>query len=162
MDSGKVESLANTLKNSGLAASMTEAVNMAREMIGTGEKVQEDFKIRSEIINQKTQELKEQRLGIVRPEKRKEIKVEIRQKEPKIEKESIIIKNESDTSYEVIENETTLNEIMQEEAEEVYEGKDEPEITNEEISVKEINGNEQQAEVSVDISEVFDFTKRPE
>ena len=51
---------------------------------------------------------------------------------------------------------------MQEEAEEVYEGKDEPEITNEEISVKEINGNEQQAEVSVDISEVFDFTKRPE
>ncbi len=162
MDDKRYEDLANTLKNSGLAASMNEAMTMAKEMIGTGDKVQEDFQKRSNFITNKIEKIKKEKLEIKKP------KIEVREgkikkviKEEMIEnaqkKEPFIIKNEYETpnKKEVIEDNSTLKDIMEEEAKEVYEKTDK----EEDISVKEVNSIEQQPDI--DVNEMFDFTKRP-
>ena len=161
MDDNRYENLANTLKNSGLAASMNEAMNMAKEMIGTGEKVQNDFEKRSNFITNKVEEMKKEKIGIRRPKIKVEIKNDIKEQVAKDmvenaqKKEPIIIRNEYETpKKKVEENDSTLNEIMEEEAREVYE-----ETGKEDISVREVNNIEQQQDV--DVSEMFDFTKRP-
>ena len=162
MDDNRCENLANTLKNSGLAASMNEAMNIAKEIISTGNKVQDDFQKRSEFITNKIEKIKKEKLGIKKPKVKvevhedkikKEIKEEIKENAQK--KEPVIIKNEYETpnKKEVIENNSTLKEIMEEEAKQVYEKTD-----KEDISVKEVNNIEQQSDI--DVNEMFDFTKR--
>ncbi len=169
-----VEQLANTLKNSGLAASMNEALNMAREMIGTGEKVYDDFQKRSEVIAQKSEELKKQKLGI-QPEINKEIKLEFKEESNpnenlEGEKENIVI-NEENNENNIIENDATLNEVMQEEAKKIYEeenneNKTEEKKVRENINIKETDNikesesSSEDAEANVDITEMFDFTKK--
>jgi len=161
MDDNRYENLANTLKNSGLAASMNEAMNMAKEMIGTGEKVQDDFEKRSNFMTNKVEEMKKEKFGIRRPKIKIEIKNNIKEQVAKDmvenaqKKEPVIIRNEYETpdKKEIIEDNSTLNEIMEEEAKEVYE-----ETGKEDISVREVNNIEQQPDV--DVSEMFDFTKR--
>ena len=156
MDDKRHEDLANTLKNSGLAASMNEAMSMAKEMIGTGDKVQDDFQKRSNFMTNRVEEMKKEKLGIKKP------KIDVREnkiKEGMIEKaqkkEPIIIKNEYETpNKEVTEDNSTLKDIMEEEAKEVYEKTD-----KEDISVKEVSSIEQQPDI--DVNEMFDFTKRP-
>ena len=156
MDDKRHEDLANTLKNSGLAASMNEAMSMAKEMIGTGDKVQDDFQKRSNFMTNRVEEIKKEKIGIKKP------KIDVREnkiKEGMIEKaqkkEPIIIKNEYETpNKEVTEDNSTLKDIMEEEAKEVYEKTD-----KEDISVKEVSSIEQQPDI--DVNEMFDFTKRP-
>ena len=101
MDDNRCENLANTLKNSGLAASMNEAMNIAKEIISTGNKVQDDFQKRSEFITNKIEKIKKEKLGIKKPKVKvevhedkikKEIKEEIIENAQK--KEPVIIKNE--------------------------------------------------------------------
>ncbi len=166
-----VEQLANTLKNSGLVASMNEALNMAKEMIGTGEKVYNDFQRRSKIMTQKFEELKRQKLGI-NPKINQKIKLEVKEEvdpreelENKQEKENIVINQETNNEKkEVVEDNSTLNEIMQEEAKNIYEQQDddnenkaEEKEVKENINIKEVDSS---AEANVDISEMFDFTKK--
>jgi hypothetical protein len=178
MENVNFETIANTLKNSGIAASMSDAIRMAKEMVSTGEKVQEDFQKRSEFMDKKLEQLKSGKTETKKPE----VRVEIENKEAKEEKienndqevgekeeikvddkEDIII-NENEISN-ADEEDSSLNEIMQEEAQKVYESKDknenEPvsnEANEEEISVKEVD---EQPEANVDLNEMFDFTKRP-
>jgi len=174
-----VEQLANTLKNSGLVASMNEALNMAKEMIGTGEKVYNDFQKRSEVIAQKSEELKKQKLGIA-PKVNQKVKLEIKEEsnpneDSGNEKENIVI-NEENNENNIIENNATLNEVMQEEAKKIYEeenyeknndeNKTEEKEVRENINIKETNdikeseSSSEHAEANVDITEMFDFTKK--
>ncbi len=161
MEDKRYEDLANTLKSSGLAASMNEAMSMAKEMISTGEKVQDDFQKRSDFITNRVEEMKKEKLGIKKPEIKVAIKSYIKEKVAKDmvenahKREPIIIKNEYETpKKEVKEDNTTLNEIMQEEAKEIYETTE----NKEDISVKEVTNPEQP---DINLNDMFDFTKRP-
>ncbi len=177
MEDKKFEEIANTLKNSGIAASMNDAIRMAKEMVFTEEKVQEDFQKRSDFMDKKREDMKRRKLGIKKPEviqekrgkvveeKKEDIIQDVGEKGVVDRKEPVII-NENEISNEVEEDDSTLNEIMQEEAQTVYENKDESQDIIEEdssgngdISVREMN---ERTESNVDLNEMFDFTKKTE
>jgi len=170
-DPKRTEELSITLKNSGLASSMNEALRMAKEMLGTGDKVQEDFEKRSEFITKKVDEMKKERLGIKKP-KKSELDMYEENRKVMIEKakkeEHLVINIEYETTNkikkEVAEDETALKNIMEEDAEKIY---DKKESKEQDFSIKEIKTEpiqktiEPTIESDVDLTEMFDFTKRP-
>jgi len=170
-DPKRTEELSITLKNSGLASSMNEALRMAKEMLGTGDKVQEDFEKRSEFITKKVDEMKKERLGIKKP-KKSELDMYEENRKVMIEKakkeEPLVINIEYETpnkiKKEVAEDETALKNIMEEDAEKIY---DKKESKEQDFSIKEIKTEpiqktiEPTIESDVDLTEMFDFTKRP-
>ncbi len=154
----KFEELVNTLKNSGIAASNNDAIRMAKEMMDTEVKVRDDFQRRSEFITNNS--MKKEKIGISNDMNECRIDMSGQIKKEMVErannKESIVIRSEYEVPKKASENETTLRDVMEEKSEAVFKEKED----KEDISVKEMSDADS-AEANVNLSNMFDFTKRP-